>query len=71
MKIGDTQVLVQTTNEYERRDRAYELALETINVMPAIADESNETPESMIAITLKLANEIYKFLDAQEQNDNP
>jgi len=71
MKIGDTQVLVQTTNEYERRDRAFELALETINVMPAIADESNETPESMIAITLKLANEIYKFLDAQEQNDNP
>jgi hypothetical protein len=69
MKIGDTEVIVQTTNDYERRDRAYELALETINVMPAIADESNETPESMIAITLKLANEIYKFLDAKAQHE--
>lgn len=69
MQIGGTEVIVQTTNDYERRDRAYELALETINTMPAIADESNETPDSMIAITLKLANEIYKFLSDRAQHE--
>lgn len=69
MQIGGTEVIVQTTNDYERRDRAYELALETINTMPAIADESNETPDSMIAITLKLANAIYKFLSDRAQHE--
>lgn len=69
MQIGGTEVIVQTTNDYERRDRAYELALETINTMPAIADESTETPDSMIAITLKLANEIYKFLSDRAQHE--
>lgn len=69
MQIGGTEVIVQTTNDYERRDRAYELALETINTMPAIVDESNETPDSMIAITLKLANEIYKFLSDRAQHE--
>ena len=59
------QVVVEITNDYELRDRAFELALEAINTMPAIADESNETPESMIAITMKLANEIYNFLKGQ------
>lgn len=59
------QVVVEITNGYELRDRAFELALEAINTMPAIADESSETPESMIAITMKLTNEIYNFLKGE------
>ena len=56
-KYGDDMLL---------RDRAFCLALEAIETMPAIADESNETPESMIAITMKLANEIFNFLKGNQ-----
>lgn len=63
--IEKTQVVLEIENGYEIRDRAFELALEAINTMPAIADEGNESPEAMIAITMKLANEIYVFLKGQ------
>lgn len=64
------QVIVEIETGYELRDRAFELALQAIETMPAIADENNETPDSMIAITMKLANEIYNFLKGQAKNDH-
>lgn len=61
------QVVLETAHGYEIRDRAFELALDAIATMPAIADENNEPPERMIAITMRLANEIYNFLKGETQ----
>lgn len=58
--------VVEIASDYDMRDRAFMLTIDAIETMPAIVDECNETPESMIAITMKLANEIYNFLKGNQ-----